>query len=396
MGRGRWIDMKTDSLKSEHYAKLIESARKIGKLAESEVLEAEDKCTISKNVVDLIVEEGINRLIIPKEYGFPQIDFTTYADMIKEVGYYNLSAAWLTYFYSLHNSWVSYLPKHRMDEIYNDGGLIADIFAPVGRVEKVAGGYILNGKWNYVSGINYSDWVSLGALYFTDPEKMPTRLGMCMRVSELEIIQDWNPMGLRGSGSNSVVAKDLFIPNDMVINMNDWAVIRKPRDLELSDDYLFYNRLFFPTFYMGFGAMSIGAAERVVTEFVERTKGRVRLDGSHEGQTSKAQRVAAELTLQLKQAKGLLKEYIEMLETDDGQFDPGEYNAIRVQIVKICLDIAVRATSSLGATALAKGNVVEVMTRDLIAISTHITSIYEDGIDNFGKSIFGIQTMATG
>lgn len=388
--------MKLDSLKSTQQAKLIESARKIGKLAESEALQAEQNCTISKNVVDVIVEEGINRLIIPKEYGFPQIDFTTYANMIKEVGYYNLSAAWLTYFYSLHNSWVAYLPKHRMDEIYNDGGLIADIFAPVGKVEKVVGGYILNGKWNYVSGINYSDWVSLGALHFTDPKTMPTRLGMCMRVSELEIIQDWNPLGLRGSGSNSVVAKDIFVPDDMVINMNDWAVIRKPRELEISDDYLYYNSPFFPSFYLGFGAMSIGAAERVIVEFVERTKKRVRLDGSHEGQTAKAQRVAAELSLVLKQSKGLLKEYIEMLETDEGQFDPGEYNGIRVQIVKNCLDIAIRATSALGATALVKGNPVEVMTRDLIAISTHITSIYEDGIDNFGKSIFGIKTMATG
>lgn len=388
--------MSVNVLTNELYAQLMDSAKKIGQLAEQEVLVAEQNASISQNVVDAIVEAGINRLIIPKEYGFPQIDFTTFADLVKEVGYYNLSAAWVTYFYALHNAWVAYLPKHRMDEIYQDGGLLADIFAPVGKAEKVDGGYILNGKWNFVSGVNYSEWVSLGAIYFPEGQPMPERLALCMRVSELELILDWNPLGLRGSGSNTVIAKDLFVPEDMVINFNDWMVHRKPQNLQLSEDYLYYNKPFFPAFYMGFAAMSIGGAERVIAEFIERTKKRVRMDGTHEGQSAKAQRVAAELSLQLKQAKGLLKEYIEMLETDQGQHNLGEYNAIRVQIVKNCLDIAIRATSSMGASALAKGNPLDVMTRDLIAISTHITSLYEDGIDNYGKSLFGIQTMAIG
>lgn len=388
--------MSVNVLTNELYAQLMESAKKIGQIAEQEVLVAEQNASISQNVVDAIVEAGINRLIIPKEYGFPQIDFTTFADLVKEVGYYNLSAAWLTYFYALHNAWVAYLPKHRMDEIYQDGGLLADIFAPVGKAEKVDGGYILNGKWNFVSGINYSEWVSLGALHFPEGQPMPERLALCMRVSELELVKDWNPLGLRGSGSNTVIATDLFVPEDMVINFNDWTIHRKPQNLALSEDYLYYNKPFFPAFYMGFAAMSIGGAERVIAEFIERTKKRVRMDGTHEGQSAKAQRVAAELSLQLKQAKGLLKEYIEMLETDEGQFNLGEYNAIRAQIVKNCLDIAIRATSAMGASALAKGNPLDVMTRDLIAISTHITSLYEDGIDNYGKSLFGIQTMAIG
>ena len=113
--RGDLYDIKVE--KEELY-EIMAGAKSIGEIAEREAMEADDNSTISQNVVDAIVEEGINRLIIPKEYGYPQIDFTTFTDLVKTVGYYNLSAAWLTYFYSLHNSWVAYLPKHRMDEIY--------------------------------------------------------------------------------------------------------------------------------------------------------------------------------------------------------------------------------------------------------------------------------------
>lgn len=384
-------------LQSEQlYNQIMDSAKKVGLIAEQEAVEADKNATISKNVVDAIIEGGLNRLIIPKEYGFPQIDFTTFSDYVKVVGYHNLSAAWVTYFYALHNAWVAFLPKHRMDEIFEDGGLLADIFAPVGRVEKVKDGFILNGKWNFVSGINYSEWVSVGANYHREGQDMPDRIGLCMRVSELEVIEDWDPLGLRGSGSNSVVAKDLFVPDDMVISFTEMIMNRKPYNLAIDEDYLYYNVPFFPAFYVGFPSMCLGAAERVIEEFIERTKKRVRFDGTNEGQSAKSQRVAAEMSLDLKAAKGLMKEYIEMLESDHGQYSPGAYNGIRVRIIKDCLNIAIRATSTLGASALAKGTPLEIMTRDLLTISTHLTSLYEDGIDNYGKSLFDIKPVTLG
>ncbi|MCD2137554.1 acyl-CoA dehydrogenase family protein [Salinicoccus halitifaciens] len=388
--------MKANISDEKIYSELIESAKKVGIIAEREAVEADENATVSKNVVDAIVEGGLNRLIIPKEYGYPQIDFRTFTDIVRTVGYHNLSAAWLTYFYGLHNSWVAFLPKHRMDEIYEDGGLLADIFAPVGKLEKVEGGFILNGKWNFVSGINYSEWVSVGADYLEEGAERPDRLGLCMRVSDLEVIENWNPLGLRGSGSNTVVAKNLFVPDDMVISFNEMMINRKPYKLEIDEDYLYYNVSFFPAFFVGFPAMSIGAAERVIEEFIARTKKRVRFDGTNEGESAKSQRVAAEMTLKLKAARGLMNEYLEMLESDEGQYSLAEYNGIRVQIVKYCLEIANRAVSTLGASALAKGQPIEIMTRDLMAISTHVTSLYEDGIDSYGKALFGIQPMTMG
>ncbi|WP_342387468.1 acyl-CoA dehydrogenase family protein [Salinicoccus bachuensis] len=388
--------MKAQLSDAKLYNELMASAKKVGVIAEQEAVEADRNATISKNVADAIVEGGLNRLIIPKEYGFPQIDFNTFADIVRTVGYHNLSAAWVTYFYALHNSWVAFLPKNRMDEIYEDGGLLADIFAPVGKVEKVEGGFILNGRWNFVSGINHSEWISVGAVYHEEGAAVPDRIGLCMRVSDLEVIEDWDSLGLRGSGSNSVVADNLFVPEDMVISFNEMMMNRKPYTPEVDEDYLYYNVSFFPAFYVGFPAMAIGAAERVIEEFIARTKKRRRFDGTNEGESAKSQRVAAEMSLKLKSAKGLMKEYIEMLESDQGQYNPAEYNGIRVHIIQNCQDIAIRAVATLGASALAKGQPLEMIMRDLMAISTHVTSLYEDGIDNYGKALFGVDSMAMG
>ena len=375
--------------------KLIESAKRIGQIAEAETVEADKNSTVSKNVINAIKEEQIHRLIIPKEYGYPQIDFLTFNEFIKKVGYYNLSAAWLAYFFALHNAWAALLPKNRMDEIYNDGGLLADIFAPVGEVTRGDGGYYLNGKWNFVSGVNYSTWISLGAFYREDGAP-PKRLGLCMRVEELTIVKDWDSLGLRGSGSNTVIADNVFVPDDMVFDFAEVINNRKPIPLEVDEDYLYYNTAFFPAFYLGFASMSLGAAERVINEYRERTKQRIRYDGTNESMEPKSQRVLADLTLKLKSAQGLMKEYIEMLETDNGQYLLGEYKGLRAQIIQNCIDIAVKVQLALGAYALKKGNVIETMVRDLLAIGGHITSLYDDGIDSYGKALFGLPDKTTG
>ena len=141
---------------------LLAGAEKIGKLAEQEAQQAEINATISENVVNLIKETQISKMLLPKQYGGPQINFEIFSKIIRKVAYHNISAAWLTYFYPLHNSLPSYLPQKGMDEIVNDGGLIVDVFAPVGKAVRDGDGYRISGRWNFASGVLYSEWIGLG------------------------------------------------------------------------------------------------------------------------------------------------------------------------------------------------------------------------------------------
>ena len=106
---------------------LLAGAERIGKLAEEEVQEAEKNASISQNVVDLIKETQISRMMLPKKYGGPQTDLKTLANVVRKVANYNISAAWLTYLYPLHNMLPAFLPEKGADEIINQGGLICDI-----------------------------------------------------------------------------------------------------------------------------------------------------------------------------------------------------------------------------------------------------------------------------
>lgn len=374
---------------------LLKSAVSIGQLAEDECQLAEVNSMISQRVIDLIKSKEIHKLILPKRYGGPQINFGLFTELIRTVGYYNLSAAWLTYFYSVHNAWLAYLPEHRQQEILQTDGLLADVFAPVGNVVRVEGGFILNAVYHYVSGINYSDWIAVGAKYKNEKGEVQV-LGMVFHTSNLTIKENWDSLGLRGTGSNTILVNDLFIPDDMVIDMDQITTNRKPLNQDYDQDYLFYNVPFQPAFYIGFPAMAIGGAERAIEEFKLFTARRIRGFGQAEKESPRSQRVAAVVSVKLITAKSLMEKYIKMLETDIGQHSPSEYKMIRSEIIRLCVEIAVKCLLTLGASALLKGNPLELITRDLLALAAHNTALYEDAVDVYGKHLFGYPTTIKG
>lgn len=380
--------------KKELYEDLMARATRIGELAEAESEQAEIDATISQNVADAIRNEGIHRLLLPKEYGNPQIDFKTYADLIRKVSYYNLSAAWLTCFYSLHNGWVAYLPKNFRDEVVASDGFVADVFAPMGNLEEVEGGYLLSGQWNFVSGINYSDWVALGALVDFTGSGKKEGAGICVRVDQLTIEKNWNPLGLRGSGSNTVIADKIFVKHEQILRMSNMQESSRPPEAaqgaDYDKDYLFYDTPWFPGFYIGFASMAVGGAERVVDEFKKNTEKRVRMTGVHENESPTSQRVLAEITMELHAVKALLNEYISNMEEDGDQtYDAGKYKAIRASLIEKSSNIAYRSLLTLGSQAILKGHPIELFARDLIAIATHKSSLYQDAVNAYGKELFG-------
>src|SRR4051794_36342065 len=100
MSNQRGVDMGNIAVKEEITAEqILAGAERVGKLAEAEAKEAEMNATISENVINLIKETQISRLMLPKKYGGPQIDLQTFAKMVRTVANYNISAAWLTYLY---------------------------------------------------------------------------------------------------------------------------------------------------------------------------------------------------------------------------------------------------------------------------------------------------------
>ena len=378
---------------------LIKKASEAGQLAELEVADSERNATVSQNFVNKLIESGITRAILPKEYGGPQISLRGLGGIVRAIAYHNISASWVGYFYPLHNSLTAYLPQEGRDEIIHSGELIADVFAPIGKVTLVDGGIRLTGTYSYTSGVNYAGWIGLGAMAQL-PESDCLELIMCfLRKDEVQVIENWDTFGLRGSGSNQVIATDVFVPRKRIVRLEVADNTRRPpAGSKYDPDYPFYHVPYFSAFYLGFPNMTLGGAERLIDEYKQRTEARVRLHGENEKDSPRSQRILAKLMLEYKKANGLMEQYYNLLETyeTDGPYPRGEFSAMRAEIVKICQDIATTVMVSLGGSSLRKNDTIEIFVRDILGVATHITSLYEDGVYTYGRNLYGYEGIGMG
>lgn len=373
---------------------LLEGAKKVGELAEEEMMQAEENCSVSDKVVNLMKETKITRIMLPKKYGEPQVDLRTLAKIVQTVSYHNVSAGWLTYLYPLHNILPSYLPEEGMDEIVNQGGCIADVFATVGKAERDGDGFRITGTWDYCSGVLHSDWIGLGVFaQFPDSDKPEVCLPM-LKASEVEIVKNWDTFGLRGTGSNRVIADNVYVPMERVVRLEKADSLFVPPQENYDKDYPFYHKPFYPAFYFGFAYMALGGTERLIEEFKIATQKRTRLmdNNINESHSPRSQRVLAEITTEFKAAQGLMDKYMDLLENygvNNCVTPRAEFFALRTKTTKICAEIAVRVLMTLGGAALYKGSIIEVLIRDILSVATHKTSLYEDAVAAYGKELFG-------
>ncbi|UTR07537.1 acyl-CoA dehydrogenase family protein [Alkalihalobacillus sp. LMS6] len=389
------VEPKTTSEKE-----MLDLAHRVGKLAEEEAQYAEKEANVSAKVIDLMKETGLTRMMLPQEYEGPKVSIRTFGKVVRTIATYNISAAWLAYLYPLHNMLPAYLPKEGQEEIINQGGLISDIFAAVGTAKKDGDGYRVSGTWNFVSGVNHSDWVGIGVKIQMPDGDRPEMCLPLVRTSEVKIVENWDTFGLRGSGSNQIVLEDVYVPMERIFRVEQSQKTRRPVESNYDASYPLYHVPMFPAFYFGFPEIALGGTERIISEFKRMTEKRVRLmDGVTESESPRSQRVLAEITTEFKAAEALMDKYIDLLEnyeSDGEQTTAAEFFAIRTKIIKTCSEIALRVLLTLGGGALYKGGPIELFFRDILAVATHKTSLYEDSVAAYGQELFGFESGVRG
>ncbi len=112
-----------------------------------------------------------------------------------------------------HNFMLSHWPDQGQRDIWGEDPacLTSGIFIPAcGRAKSVDGGYVLAGRWPLVSGVNTSDWCLFAAL--VDDQGPETHCYFALPRREIEIVDTWHAVGLKGSASNDVKVSDVFVP----------------------------------------------------------------------------------------------------------------------------------------------------------------------------------------
>ena len=151
---------------------------------------------------------GLFGMWVPRALGGLELDPVGTFRVIEEVARIDAAAGWnlqLSVGFSPFGAW---LPDEGAKEIFGPDVVVAGTLFPPAQAVSVSGGYRLTGRAPFVSGCHGADWFLAPAAVEGDP----TPIVAFFPASDAEIVEHWDTLGMRGTGSHDVAVTDRFVP----------------------------------------------------------------------------------------------------------------------------------------------------------------------------------------
>lgn len=196
---------------------LVTRAAALVPLLRSSAARADEERRLSPEVIEALADAGVFRLRVPVRYGGYEADNRTLVDVMTELGRGDGSVAWVAQVYSIPGWMVGMFPDTVQDEVFATPDVrVCGTLSPSAMAKPAPGGIVVNGKWGFISGAHHAHWqVTISVLFPEGGEPYPVMALVPM--SELATVDDWYASGLKGSGSITTIAEDLFVPAERVV-----------------------------------------------------------------------------------------------------------------------------------------------------------------------------------
>ncbi|MET9266576.1 3-hydroxy-9,10-secoandrosta-1,3,5(10)-triene-9,17-dione monooxygenase oxygenase subunit [Amycolatopsis sp. NPDC004079] len=213
-------------------AAVIAGVRDLLPVLRERAQETEDARRIPAESVKALQETGFFRLLQPKPYGGLEADPVTFYTAVKLIASACGSTGWVASILGVHPWHVALFDAQAQEDVWGEGGEGRDVrisssYAPMGKATVVEGGYRLSGRWSFSSGSDHCTWVLLGGPAFADgkPVDFCTYL---VPISDYSIVDVWDTVGLRGTGSNDIVVEDVFVPKHRALSFMATSKCKTP------------------------------------------------------------------------------------------------------------------------------------------------------------------------
>ena len=231
-------------------------AQQIAAAAREMSAQIDDHRRLPEELVALLGESGLLRAGAPAEVRGLELPPGVALRCAESVARGNASAGWCVSIAITSSLLVAYLPASSRDALFGDGrGVAAGVWAPRGTGQTVDGGVVVSGRWAFCSGITHADMMFAGCL--VDDQRVPSVVAL--RKEDLQVLDTWHTLGLRGTGSHDSVANEVFVPADRVLSLFDGPILDRP----------LYRFPVFGFFALSIAAAALGNARGAIDDFIE-------------------------------------------------------------------------------------------------------------------------------
>lgn len=347
--------------------------------------------------VKALEETGFFRLLQPKRFDGFEADPVDFFTAVKEIASADGSTGWISSVLGVHPWQVALFPDEAQQAVWGSDTTtrLSSSYAPTGKAVLTEGGYKLSGRWSFSSGSAHASWVLLGGLVFSEDGNVVDFKTFLVPADKYQIVDVWNVVGLRGTGSNDIVVEETFIPDAFTLSMSDTGRCFGPGQAE--NDSNLYKLPFHSLFTTTITTPIVGMASGAYAEHVEMQQKRVR--AAYLGEKASSDPFAAvriaRAGSEIDAAWALLMQNIR---DEQAYVERGEQIPLNLRL-KVRRDQVLgtqRAIDALddlfeasGGRALAEGTYLQRAWRDAHAGRVHAANDPERALKMFGDLEFG-------
>ena len=379
-----------------------ERIEKLGDFFEETAAASEQAGKLTDDVVEKLKWVGVVRMLQPKEFGGDEAHPVEFFEAVLDLGSRNGATGWVASVVGVHPWEFAQADLSIQEEIWGEDPdtWTASPYAPMGRLTKVDGGYIANGRWSFSSGTDHCQWIILGAVIVDEGSAAPgangghgTQVHIVLPRSDYEIVDgSWSVIGLEGTGSKDILIKDTFIPERRIVRPDSLADTLAER----GRDNALYRMPFSVMFSGAIACGSLAIAEGALRTFTEYAASRVDSKGSAASSNPHQLVALAEAAADISASRLQFLDDIHQIYrlAEKGADIPA---AARLQVRRNQVRAVRRATTAVdqlfvhgGGAALRRDQPFQRFFRDMHAAQNHANNAAELTYEGWGRNLFGL------
>jgi 3-hydroxy-9,10-secoandrosta-1,3,5(10)-triene-9,17-dione monooxygenase len=371
--------------------RIIERARALMPKFAERAAAAEESRQMPRQSIKDMLDAGFARILLPTRIGGYGLGFDTWFEVTLELSKADASHGWCAGLITHHAHMVAQYPEMAQRILWKktlDVSVAASI-APVAEAVPVDGGYRLTSKGSaFASGVDHATWIMFGALVHGRPQ--PDWRYFLLPSRECSIVDTWHTAGMRGTGSKTVKADNVFVPDELVLSMPELRDGKTPGGALYSD--ITFHTPFYYYAPISFATPMLGAAQGAYQHFREWTKTRKTPDGSSLAAKSSIQVQMARVAADIDAAEMLLRRAVSVTET------PAAYSPeLLARSARDFARISEMTTSAVdtilslsGTAGFATSHPIQRAWRDIHLMAMHISVNTEINFTHYGRMEFGL------
>ncbi|MEI7618704.1 MAG: acyl-CoA dehydrogenase family protein [Actinomycetota bacterium] len=333
-------------------------------------------------LVDLMRQIRVPMIKAPLEVGGDRLLLADQCRYFTALSYSNPTAAWTGFNHAGAAAAAgSRLSDDGIELLFGSdpSPFLAAVALPTGTFTRVDGGVLMNGTWNYASGVRHADWAMLTAIELSE---QPSVTLAVIRTAEATVHGEWNVMALKGTGSVSITANDVFVPTALTVD----PMLPPQRGGAI---YGLNYTVFVAGENLGF---TFGACTRFIDELVLYARGKSR---GFDGRLADRGAFQYELGRSSQQLKAVQAHALATLAEVDAAMERGDEfsasdEAAVAAMTAYCTETAVAAISRLmsfaGAGALFNASPLQRCFRDAQGSAQHLVASNQS-LDKYGAAL---------